>query len=656
MIRRLARWLCLLAVAVPVTVLGAQVRPDSTKRPDSARVAVPAAAQDTARKAGKAVEAAPKDSLSAAQKAAADSVARVRLRERADSIAKVRAADTVKSPMARYETPWNVEITERLRWQRDSILATGALNLADLLDRVPGITTYRSGWLAGLHAASYNGDGSRVRVFLDGVELDAVEPRNGGMLDLTDVPLWNLDEVQIERAPGEVRVWLRSMTVTSTTPATRVDIFTGDLNTNAFRGFLSRRWRNGFAFQFGGQQIATQSGRVSAFTGQETSTRLRSDGELQSFYLRMGWARRKWSADVFANAISRDRDGHTPRTDFLALPGYKGQRRDAYVRLGYGDTTRGLWSQAIVSALRAKQPGSDTTLVSGTDSVFIEGDTIRGQTQHLLAVGYRASWWSASLTNRLRPTNGALRQAPVLRGQLSWWKLDAGTWIERNGRDSTGRSDVFARLRPLPWMTLLVGRSSRTPADTTGRPAGSSLRAEAAVRFKGLWLGGGVLRDDLAAYSTLPLIGAPTGVITANPATGVTFSVHGRLYKDLQLDVQAITWDAAQYNRPKTQFRTELALVSEWRRKFPKGQFGFNARLIFDSRSRVPFYYGPEEDPATWSTEPAMVATGLLEIRIQRGTLFYQYRNLTGGQYEQIRGITMPPAVQLYGMRWNFFN
>lgn len=632
---------------IPVTAAGAQVKPDTARRPDSVRAPVPATAPRTQPPAG---------AKSAADSIAQDSIMQVRILARSDSVRRVIAADTVKAPLARFETPRSLEVTERLRWRRDSILATGALNLADLLDRVPGITSYRSGWLAGVHAASFNGDGSRIRVFLDGVELDAVEPRSGGMLDLTDVPIWNLDEVQIERAPGEVRVWLQSMTVTSTTPATRVDIFTGDLNTNAFRGYLSRRWRNGFAFQFGGQQIATQSGRVSALTGQETGTRLRSDGELQAFYLRLGWSRRRWSADVFANATSRDRDGHTPRTEYLALPGYKGQRRDAYVRVGYGDTTRGLWSQAILSAVQTKQQGSDTTLVSGMDSIFIEGDTIRGQTQHVLAVGYRASWWSASLTNRLRPTNGALQQAPVFRGQLSWRNLDAGTWIERNGRDSTDRSDLFARIRPLPWVTLLVGRSTRTPADTTGRPTSSSLRAEAAVRFKGLWFGGGVLRDDGTAYGTIPLIGARPGVITANPATGVTASVHGRLYKDLQLDVQAITWDAAQYNRPKTQFRTELALVSEWRRKFPKGQFGFNARLILDSRSGVPFDYGPDEAAAKWVTEPAIVATGLLEIRIQRGTLFYQYRNLTGGQYEQIRGITMPPAVQLYGMRWQFFN
>ena len=629
----------------------AQVRPDSTKR-DTVRVAVPVPPRDTSRPPMPTRV----DSVRAAERAYADSVAQVRARQVADSVARFKAGDTIKSPMARFEMPRDVEITDRLHFRRDSILATGALNLADLLDRVPGVTTYRSGWLAGIHAASYNGDGSRIRVFLDGVELDAIEPRNGGVLDLTDVQLWNLDELLIERVPGEVRVWMRSMTVTSTTPATRVDIFTGDLNTNAFRGFLSRRWSNGMALQFGGQQIATQSGRVNAFTGAEGNQRLRSDGESQAFYARIGWSRGKLSVDGFATSSGRERDAHTPRADFLALPAYKGLRREGYLRVGYGDTTRGLWSQALVSAVRSRLEGADSTIISEADTVRIEGDTIRGQTQHVVAVGYRSSWWSASLTNRIRPRDGALQQAPVARGHLNWWKLDAGAWVERNGRDSTHRTDIFARLRPFSWLTMLAGRSGRFPDQATGRVEGSTLRAEAAVRVKGLWLGGGVLRDDASTFSTLPVLGPPPALIGANAATGVTATVHGRLYKDLHLDVIAVNWDAAQYNRPQTQVRTELALISQWRRKFPKGQFGFNARLILDRRSGVPFYYGAEEDPQQWITEPAMVLTGLVEIRIQRGTLFYQYRNLTGGQYEQIRGITMPPAVQMYGVRWEFSN
>ncbi|WP_158514795.1 TonB-dependent receptor [Gemmatimonas phototrophica] len=628
-------------VAAGVSSVQAQVRPDTLRKSDSVRVSVPVPSPDSG---------------AARRSPEADSSLRARARQVADSLAKVKAGDTIRSPLARFETPRNMETVDRLRWRGDSIMGSGAINLADLLDRVPGITTYRSGWFAGLHGASLNGDASRIRIFLDGVELDAVEPRNGGMLDLTDVPIWNLDEVVLERSPGEVRVWLRSKTVTSITPATRVDIFTGDLNTNAFRGFLARRWRNGAVLQLGGQQIATQSGRVSAFGGTEGSTRLRSDGESQSFYARVGWSRGKLSVDGFANSIGRERDAHTPRTDYLALPSFKGQRREGYLRVGYGDTTRGFWSQAIMNALRTKQQGRDTTIITDGDTVVVEGDTIRGQTQHVVAVGYRGSWWTASLTNRLRPRAGTLEQAPVARAQAQWWKLDAGAWVERNGRDSTDRTELFARVRPVPWLAVVVGRSSRSPDDTTGRPAASTLRAEAAVKVKRLWFGGGVIRDDATVYGTLPLLGPTPSVIAANPATGVTVSANGRLYKDVYVDVQAVSWDAAQYNRPKTQIRTEIALISEWRSKFPKGQFGFNARLIFDSRSGVPFFYGPDEDPLKWTTEPAQVATGLLEIRLQRGTLFYQYRNLTGGQYEQIRGITMPPAVQMYGVRWEFSN
>ncbi|MCA2990348.1 Plug domain-containing protein, partial [Gemmatimonas sp.] len=177
------RWLVLvlLVVAGHVRAVGAQVRPDSAKRADSVKVAVPvpppaqpSAAQPPARR-----DSVARDSI------VQDSLMRARILARSDSVRRAIEGDTIKSPLAHFDAPPALEVTDRLRWRRDSILATGALNLADLLDRVPGVTTYRSGWLAGIHAATFNGDGSRIRVFLDGVELDPVEPRNGGLLDLT---------------------------------------------------------------------------------------------------------------------------------------------------------------------------------------------------------------------------------------------------------------------------------------------------------------------------------------------------------------------------------------------------------------------------------------------------------------------------------------
>lgn len=645
--RRWARWgAVLIALGLSASQGAAQVRPDSVRR-DTVAVTVPSPARDSA---------------------AADSAMQARVLARTDSVRQALLADTIKAPIARFETPQHAEVTERLRFVGKEILSTGAMNLSDLLDRVPGVTTYRSGWMAGLHASSYNGSPSRVRVFLDGIEMDAIETRNGGALDLTDVQLWALDEVVIERAPGEVRVWLRSATVVKTIPFSRVDIFTGDLNTNGFRGLLARRWRNGFLLQLGGQQVATQSAGVSAFgapVGGVASQRLRGDGTIQNFTGRTGWARGRLSVDAFATSVSRDRDAHTAREGFDSLPAFKGGRREGYVRVGYGDTTSGLWTQVLTGAVRTTLQGDSAAAAIATPPLGGEVDTtavapldtVRSQTQHVLAVGYRSQRWAASLTNRARPVDGSLRHAPAFRASGAVWKLDLGLYAERQGRDSTDRTDLSARLRPTSWFMLTAGRSSRSPDDTTGRPQATTLRTEAALRLRNLWIGGGMIRDDAGGYANPVLIGAPKADLVSAAAQGLLANVHGRLFKDVFLDVQALRWDGAQFSRPQTQVRVELALVSEWRRRFPKGEFSINARLMYDQRGGVPFYYGEAEgEPDIRVTEPAQVATGLLELRIQRATLFYQYRNLTGGQYEQIRGITMPPAVQMYGVRWEFSN
>ncbi|MBL0939651.1 MAG: TonB-dependent receptor plug domain-containing protein [Gemmatimonadaceae bacterium] len=596
--------------------------------------------------------------------AAADSVMRARILARGDSARNAILADSIKSPVARFEMPTTYDFDDRIRFVGKEILSTGALNLADLLDRVPGVSTFRSGWIPGIHAATYNGDARRIRLFIDGLEVDAIDVRNGGTVDLTDIQLSAFDEITVERAPGEVRVWMRTSSVVKTTPFTRVDIFTGDLNTNGFRGIFARRWRNGMMLQLGGQQVATQNGRVSAFgtPGGESTARLRSDGTVLGFNGRVGWARNKWSVDIYGDNVSRDRDAHTPREGFDTLPSYKAQRRQGYVRVGYGDTLRGFWAQGMSGALRVRLQGDTTGFLPDTtdegDTIYVSADTLRSQTQHLVAVGYRGEWWNASLTNRARPVDGSLQFAPAIRAGARWRLLDVGGYAERSGRDSTDRTDVFARMRPLPWLALTAAHSIRTPEDTTGRPSSSASRAEAAVRLGQMWLGGGLVREDAARYDNLILIGAPPAELASTASTGTLVNVRGRLYKDIHLDVQAIRWEAAQFTRPQTQVRAELALISDWRRRFPKGEFSINTRIMFDRRSGVPFYYGEDDEgtPDVRITEPAQVVTGLLELRIQRATLFYQYRNLTGGQYEQIRGITMPPAVQMYGVRWEFWN
>ena len=636
----------LLAAMVVPTLAWAQVRPD-TVRKDTVRVSVPVPVPPP-----QGVDTLPK------RRVASDSAVFAREVARSDSLKRSIAGDTLKAPLARFERPDDFETSPRLRFSREEILSSGAVNLADLLDRVPGVTTYRSGWIAGVHAASFAGDTRRLRLFVDGVEMDAIEPRNGGALDLTDVQLWTLDELIVERAAGEVRVWMRTWTVERTTPYTRADILTGDLNTNAFRGLFARRWRNGVLLQLGGQQMATQSGRVNAVTGAQRSTG-RGDGTVQAFMARIGWSKRRVSVDLFANATGRERDPHTARAGFTDLLAYKGSRRDAYLRLGYGDTLRGFWSQAIVGVVRTRLEGVGDPTAETDTSVVVKTDTIRGRTQQLLAAGYRTSRWSVSMTDRVRPIGGTAIHAPAVRGRLGGSRYAIGAFAEQNGADSTRRVDLSARAQPFSWLILTGAQSSRAPDSATGRVGGSTRRAEAALKVGRLWLGGGVIQDNANQFDSPVILGTPAALLSSVDARGVLVSAAGRLYKDVRVDVQAIRWDGSQYNRPQMHVRTEVALISDWRRRFPRGEFSINARIWHDLRGGVPFFYGTaagKSTPDVRMTERANVMTGLLELRLQRATLFYQYRNLTGGAYEQIRGITMPPAVQIYGVRWEFWN
>jgi len=171
--------------------------------------------------------------------------------------------DTIKPLPGRFADPALYEIGPQYEWNRAQLFATGALTVIDLLDRIPGVTTFRSGWLATPQTATYVGDFQRVRVFYDGIEIDNLDNRNGGILDLSTVQLWSLEHLSIERSASELRIYMRSWRADNTDPYTRVDIATGNEDTNLYRAFYGKRYDNGGILQFGGQQFGVQSPRFS---------------------------------------------------------------------------------------------------------------------------------------------------------------------------------------------------------------------------------------------------------------------------------------------------------------------------------------------------------------------------------------------------------
>jgi hypothetical protein len=641
-------------------VVEAQV--DTTTRRDTARVDSTARVADSLRLASLLA-----DSLRA------DSLRAEAIRRQAE-----RAADTIKAPLSRYVTPPSTEALTALRWSREEMLSTGAMNLADLLDAVPGLTTFRTAWLPSISAAAFQGDFRRVRIFLDGIELDAPDPRNNGVLDLTEISLTALDEVSVERAAGEVRVWLRSWTVQSVTPYTRTDIYTGDLNTNGFRGMFGRRFMNGALFQLTLQQGETTRQRGTNTGGGFAPARggVTGDGDLQQLTARVGWARGLFSVDGYLLNTRRTRDSSAADPARFGVPAFAGSRRDAYLRIGYGNPTRGLHMQALMGTLRTARDLGDEesdTPAPPTDPDEEEGeapeplpDSTRSRNQQLLQAAY--SWERARVSAfaRRRTVNGQSEILPGVQLHADRGWLSASLHGERMGLDSSLRLDANVRVALRPWLVATVAHSDLRPDASTGRLDEQTSRVEGALRLSGRWLSAGVVRQAFATGDRsivvprllTPYVAESVPQLLGTTTNGVTFGAHAPIYKDFRVELRGTRWNASREYRPTTQVRASFILQSEWRSRFPRGEFGINARLMHEYRSGIAFLDPDRASTPDFfrQTEPYNLGIALLEIRIQRATIFYQFRNAYGAQYAQVPGVPMPPPFQIYGVRWEWFN
>ncbi len=601
---------------------------------------------------------------------------------RADSIlfevtrrAALRAADTIKAPLARLIAPPTAETFGRRRWTRDEIMQTGAMNLADLLDAVPGITTFRTAWFPGVHAAAFQGDFKRVRVFLDGLEVDAPEIMNNGVLDLVEIPLAALDEVVVERSAGEVRVWLTSWTVTSVTPYSRTDIFTGDLNTNGFRGLFGRRFMNGALLQLTLLQgeTALRRGGGGGF-GAPTQRGRTGDGDIRQFTARTGWARGLFSVDAHILNTSRSRDPSAGTRESYLIPGYDGARTESYLRAGYGNPNQGFSAQFIANRLTSGPRQDTADNLSGNPPVDPEADSLppppdssRSISQRFAYAGYARNDMRIGAFARWREYRGQSDVAPGVRASIDRGWLTATVYGERIGLDSSRRIDANVRANLRPWLVVSAAHSDLTPDDATGRLPEQTSRIGAAIGWNGRWLSGAFIRQQSDAGTrrvVLPRVltpfadTLPTPILAGFSGNGISVGAEMPLYKELRLELHGTRWNNPREYRPQTHVRASFILESEWRSMFPKGHFSVNARLTNEYRSGVSFIepsLAATADPFRVS-DPYNLGIALLEIRILRATIFYQFRNLYGGDYAQVPGIPMPPPFQMYGVRWEWFN
>lgn len=576
----------------------------------------------------------------------------------ADSVPR----DTIKAPFARGELPQGVEIDGGWHFDRAALDASGALSLADLLDRVPGVTSLRAAWYVDPQSAAWLGDVGRIRVYVDGLALDAIDPRAGGALDLNTVPLWLMEEARIERSAGEIRVHLRTWRVRRTTPYTRVDVTTGDLETNVFRGWFGRRFGPGL-----GLQAAAQSGAVG--NGSRTGG---GDGSLITYFLRAGRAWKGWSVDVAATRLGISRTAQSRLDGLRPRPAEESRQTLAYARIARGDPDSGVWGQLVASLHdyrlengRWRVPGDTTVAFDSTRQRSVPLDSFPAR-----PTAYRAQWLLTGGTSfgalrvsgagRMFVQSGESFLSPQLRAEWVRGTLGLSAFAERDASDSTTKIDVTARVSPFGRVAVL-GALSRRQAEAGGRTVGTSaLRLEGGARFgRGFWATGGVLLRDTSSLRAPEFYDTTIVASRVGSARGTFVALRGPIYRDVGADVWAIAWeDTAGLFRPRFQTRSQLYIRTRWLSRFRSGSFGLLAAVTHEYREPLSVALVPIGGTASRPATSSFLRdwSSLLEIRILTATVFWQFRNIRGETYTQVPGYLLPRQRNVYGVRWEFWN
>ena len=566
-----------------------------------------------------------------AQRSPADS-ARLAI---ADSIASARRADSIKPPLPRAELPRSLDIGAPYRWDRDQLAATGAVNLAELLERVPGVVGFRTGWIASPQLASYLGDAAAIRVFVDGIELAPLGARASPGFDLAEIPLWPLEEVVVERAPSETRVYARTWSVRNTTPFTRTDVYTGNEDTNIYRGFFGRRFGRGEALQLAGEQYGTSGDRFG-------------NGDQLALLGRVGIGRSRWAADAFVLRANRTRPLHTSDVTGATVTPLEARWTTAYVRASTGSSDAGPWLQ-LIAASQAHRESSPHRQSAPVDTA----DTTRSVADWIVTGGLAGERTQVSATVRARVGGGSTQLAQSARAGAALGPLALGLLGERYMADSASRLDATARLRVFgPLHLLASGEYVWDHRAAAANEQSIGARAELGLGLGRVWLTGGVVYRDTTVLPAAALFQQEYVEALESEAIGALATVRGKVWRDVGIDATALAWESDGWYRPQHHVIGRLYVDTRWLTRFPRGNFGFLAWVQGEYRTEVPF---PTADGPVYTTENRVLSF-LVEVRIVDAVLTWQLRNAARLRETQVPGFWVPGPMQLYGVRWTFWN
>ncbi|HSH44362.1 MAG TPA: hypothetical protein VK966_00765 [Longimicrobiales bacterium] len=527
-------------------------------------------------------------------------------------------------------------------WDRRDLLASPAMSLLQLLERIPGVVPVRPMFLGQAEApAILGGTAGTVTYVMDGFQVD---PLTTPTFDVSRLALVALEEVRVERGITGTTVRIRTRSPTDPRVESIVEAGTGDYRTNLFRGTFLAPSVLGGPLAAGFERLATDGfGGVGA---SHTSAWLK-------------WTFVRDSAGIQAEYRQSETD-----------------------RSGVGDGLFGRRSDWVVRA-RGRLLGVSTEAFVGVGSAEDDDGTLEvreGSTQGGLRLFRAFTGIPSALRGTLR-----LRSHPRLPSEASleaWmepvaWlgvggEASRGWWDEGSG---TGRVSARARLGPVFGLSGVAQADlAPLPDAATHRfdaPADSLTYIDARSGFRlggsfdrwGLHLGGAYLRTEADPVPGFGLDFDPAATrVPGGDATG--FEVTARLptgFDPVWLEGWYVGMDAPDgwLYLPRHHWRAGLVYHHV---PLPSGNLEILARLEHAFRGRMAVPCGPtvdcDADAGVFQDVGAYRATNLeLTIRVVTVRAFLRWENIRHRAFqENLPGFPLPGQRIMYGVKWEFYN
>ncbi len=163
----------------------------------------------------------------------------------------------------------------RIVFTRDSIEWGHAATVGDLLTQVPGVFLWRGGYIGRPEPVSYEGRGATsAEYYLDGMPYVAAGVDSIGV-DPALFSLSFIDRMEVERWPGQIRVYLFTRQHDRLAPRSRIAVARGDNNFARYEAELERRFLSGPGFALAADYLSspTASGQSSTYSNTQVFAR-----------------------------------------------------------------------------------------------------------------------------------------------------------------------------------------------------------------------------------------------------------------------------------------------------------------------------------------------------------------------------------------------